>query len=198
MNLFTQIDEALDIIRHGWCSVQKAHTLASVIVATRPSMIVEIGIWAGRSLIPMGMAVHHNKVGRVVGIDAWNREAATEGLEGANLQWWGSVNYEDIYNQFLSAVHRFGVSQVVEVHRSKSDSVTPPDNIGLLHIDGGHTAQAIRDVQRFACKVKRGGFCFMDDVGWTGGGVASAVGELQRLGFQKLFDLDTGGMFQRI
>lgn len=198
MNLFDQIDEALDIIRHGWCSVEKAHTLASVILATHPMTVVEIGIWAGRSLIPMGMAVHHVKVGKVIGIDAWSKEAATVGLEGANLQWWQTVPYEDIYRQFINSLHRFGVSQVVEIHRSKSDDVQPPDNIGVLHVDGGHTIQAIRDVQRYACNVRRGGFCFMDDVGWTGGGVASAVNELERLGFQKLFDLDTGGLFQRV
>lgn len=198
MSLFNDIDNALDIIRHGWCSNAKAHTLASVILATHPMSVVEIGIWAGRSLIPMAMAVQHVKVGKVTGIDAWSRDAATQGLDGANLQWWSSINYEDIYHQFIAALQRFSVSQVVEIHRAKSDDVKPPENIGLLHVDGGHTQQATRDVQRFACNVNRGGFCFMDDVGWTGGGVANAVSELQRLGFQKLFDLDTGGLFQRI
>lgn len=197
-NLFTDIDEALNQIRHGWCSVEKAHLLASIIVATRPDVVLEVGIWAGRSLVPMAMAVHHVKNGKVVGIDPWSKDAATAGLDGANLQWWSTVPYEDIYNQFTSALKKFGVSQVVEIHRNNSDDVESPEEIGLAHLDGNHSEQAVKDVIRFCPQVKRGGFCFMDDVTWTGGGVTSAVLELEKLGFTKLFDMDTGGLFQRI
>lgn len=198
MNLFTEIEETLKHIPHGWCTVEKAHGLASAILTLRPEIVLEVGVWAGRSLIPMAMAVHHVKQGRVIGIDPWSADAATVGQEGANLEWWKNVPYEIIYNQFVKDVQRFGVSQVVEVHRKKSDDVTPPEGIGLLHVDGNHGPQAIRDVERFAPKVRVGGLVFCDDIGWTGGGVSQATQRLLDMGFVQIHTLDTGAMFQRI
>jgi len=197
-NLFAQIDDTLKHIPHGWCTPEKACAMASAILTMRPEVVLEIGIWAGRSLIPMAMAVHHVKQGKVIGIDPWSAEAATVGQEGANFQWWRDVPYEMIYNQFLKDVQRFGVSQVIEIHRKKSDDVDPPKNIGLLHVDGNHGPQAVRDVDRFAPNVRVGGLVFCDDIGWAGGGVSQSVEHLKHLGFEQLYTLDTGALFQRV
>lgn len=196
--LFNEIDEALNHIRHGWCTTEKAYTLASVILALKPEVVCEIGIWAGRSLIPMALAVRHNRIGKVIGIDPWSADASSSGMSGANLQWWSSVPHEDIYNHFISAVHKFGVSQVVDIRRAKSDDVDPPQNIGLFHCDGNHSDQAIRDIERFAPNVKAGGFVFCDDIQWDGGGVSKATHILDNLGFIEPYKLDTGAMYQRV
>lgn len=197
-NLFSEIDEAVKLIGHGWCTQEKARVLASIIVATRPEVVVEIGVWAGKSAIPMAMAVHYNHVGKVIAIDPWNAQISSEGMTGANLQWWSSVDHNDIYNHFTHAVNHFGVSQVMDIRRCKSDDVEPPMNIGLFHCDGNHSEQAIRDVERFAPKVKTGGFCFCDDVQWDGGGVGKATQLLKDVGFIELYKLDTGALYQRI
>lgn len=198
MNLFAQIEKMVTSTYHGWCTPQKAEVLASVIVAIRPQVVCEIGVWAGKSLIPMAMAVQYNKVGKVIAIDPWASGASIEGMSGENLKWWSSVDHDDIYNHFVSGLTTYAVSQVVDIRRAKSDDVEPPDSIGLLHIDGNHSDQAVKDVNRFAVKVVNGGFCFCDDVQWTGGGVSRATQALTDLGFKELYKLDTGALFQRI
>lgn len=197
-SLFTRIDEAIDLIGHGWCTKEKACVLASCVVATRPQVVLELGVWAGKSAIPLALAVQYNRVGKVIAVDPWSASASSEGMTGANLQWWSSVDHEDIYRHFIHAVGHFGVSQVLDIRRAKSDDVDPPSDIGLLHIDGNHSEQAVKDVDRFAPKVTPGGFCFCDDIHWTGGGVSKATQALQDLGFRELYKLDTGALYQRI
>lgn len=196
--IFEEIDDAVKSIRHGWCTYEKARVLASAIVATRPNVVVEIGVWAGRSLIPMAMALRYNTTGRALAIDPWNAQISSEGMTGENLKWWSSVDHEDIYNHFTFFVNHYGLSNIVEIKRCKSNDVEPPESIGLFHCDGNHSEQAVTDVNRFASKVVIGGFCFCDDIHWTGGGVSMAVEALTNLGFKELFKLDTGAMFQRV
>jgi len=201
MNLFQQIESALvsNDLREGWATYDKAELLASTILALRPSIVCEVGIWAGRSLVPMALACKKVGKGIVVGIDPWEREASVEGLTGANLEWWATrAPHEYIYQEFMKALKAFDVESVVQIHRKKSDDVEPPLSVGLLHLDGNHSAQAVKDVDRFAPNVILGGFCFMDDIHWIDGGVTQAVENLKTLGFVELFKVDTGAFFQRV
>src|SRR5260221_9575485 len=49
-NLFRTISELVPRC-HGWATVEKAFTLAGVALALRPEIIVEIGVWGGRSIL---------------------------------------------------------------------------------------------------------------------------------------------------
>ena len=82
--------------------------------------------------------------------------------------------------------------------RAKSDDVEPPAIIDLLHVDGSHTIQAQRDVERFAPNVRPGGIVFLDDIHWAGGGVEKAMEKLMSMGFRHLSSRDTGGFFEKI
>lgn len=185
---------------HGWCTEAKAHALATSILGLRPEIVVEIGVWSGRSLIPMAMALKEVGSGRIIGIDPWSKEASIEGQKDVHLQWWNEVDHEKIYQVFYLQVQLQSLNEFVEIMRKRSDDVTELDMarigvIDLLHIDGNHSEQAVRDVNKFASKVRNGGLCFMDDVNWHG--VGNAVEALQNLGFIRLYNMDTGAMFQR-
>lgn len=182
----------------GWCSVEKANDLALAIIKIRSSVTVEIGVWGGRSLIPMALAHREQAHGVVWAIDPWSAKASVEGYDKANSDWWGAQDHDLVYRNFLANLKANAVEEYVRVVRMKSDDVEPPENIGLLHLDGQHTDQTIRDVERFASKVIPNGFCFVDDIHWSGGGVERGVEKLLTLGFVKLFVRDTGAMFQRI
>ncbi len=185
----------------GWCDLDKAHALAAAVVTLRPAIIVEIGVFGGKSLIPMALALQQCGGGVAWAIDPWSNVAAAEGYDGVHAEWWGHVPIEDIYNGFVATLKKLDLERFVQIHRKKSDEVEPPADIDLLHIDGQHTDQAIRDVTRFASKVRAGGLCVMDDIAWTNGtdgqgGVGQAVKELLRLGFRQLYPLGTGAVFQ--
>lgn len=182
----------------GWCSVEKAQDLALAVIKSRSSISIEVGVWAGRSVAPMAMAHQEQNHGVVWAIDPWSPAVAAEGYDKVNADWWGSQNHELVYQNFLAMLKASGIEQFVKVIRKKSDDVDPPDGVGCLHLDGKHTDQTVRDVERYATKVIPGGFCYVDDIHWSGGGVERGVEKLLSLGFVKLFDRDTGAMFQRV
>lgn len=200
MKLFEQIDKCLLEVLDGWCTQPKAHLLASAIIITRPKLVVEIGVWAGRSLFPMAMACREVGQGKVIGIDPWSISASVEGMTGADLDWWQTVDHEKIYQEFMSNLRRMELEPWIDVKRDKSDNVELDDprvGIGLLHIDGNHSDQAARDVERFASRVNKNGLVFCDDVAWSGGGVSKAIDLLLNMGFTKRLEIDTGALFSR-
>jgi predicted O-methyltransferase YrrM len=198
VNLFTEIEEALAVNPHGWCSPEKAQILASIVLAIRPATSVEIGVFGGRSAIPIALAHKYLGFGNMVAIDPWSKEASIEGYQGQDKEWWEKIDHDKIYEVFMRQVTERALENVTTVLRAKSDDVQPPTQIGLLHIDGQHTEQAVRDVQRFAVNVVRGGFVVTDDITWPGGGVQRAVSFLKSIGFVHLYELGTGAVFQRL
>lgn len=200
MILFDTIDASIDVSLNGWCSKEKARTLALMILALRPHTTVEVGVYSGKSAIPMALAHKHNNIGKVVCIDPWNAKASMEGYDEKNMEWWGTVNHEAIYSEFINNAQRFLVTGFIDVRRQRSDDVDPPKDAGLIHIDGQHTVQAVLDVERFAPNVIKGGIVVVDDTDWQNRGefqVQQAVTRLLEMGFVELFKLGTGAVFQR-
>lgn len=196
-----------------WCTDEKAATLASLIFAYRPVTIVEIGVWLGGSFVPMAMALkalgeHEDPPGvyqdrLAIAIDPWEATASTTGQTGANLEWWGQIDHEQAFQTFCGRIADLELWPVVKVERKRSDDVQAPHSIDLLHIDGNHGAQAIADVKRYLPSVPVGGFVFLDDLGWDGGHVGAAADLLTgnggyNFGCVKLYNLDTGALFQRV
>lgn len=197
--LLKQISEIVPTL-DGWCSVKKAHTLASIIVAIRPENVVEIGVWGGRSLIPMAMACKWLNHGTVTGIDPWSAGESVKGQTPDNANWWGKVvNHDAMYAKCIESVTKAGVMSRTNIVRTTSDdypaSVT---QCQLLHIDGNHGEQAYKDTLKFAPTVSIGGFIFMDDIGWSEGHVARGCQWIMDHGFKKLYNLDDGAVFQRV
>ena len=196
--LTESIIDALTRIPHGWCSIEKALELADTITSNKMERIVEIGVFAGRSLIPMALACKHQGFGKVVGIDPWQPQASVEGQTGENMTWWSKLDHDAIYAEFLRCVAILGVEPYVDVQRLRSDDFFPIGPIQLLHVDGNHSDQALRDAERYAPLVPVGGYTYLDDLGWQGGGVTRAMYAIQEMGFEKQYDRDTGAMFKRV
>lgn len=188
----------MERIPHGWCSLEKAIQLAETIVENRMKIIVEIGVFGGRSMIPMALACKHQGFGKVIGIDPWEPRASVEGQEGENAKWWANLDHNAIYAEFLRCVAVMGVADFVEIHRKRSDDFNPIGPIELLHVDGNHSDQALRDAERYATLVPVGGYTYLDDCLWEGGGVTKAMYAIQAMGFEKQYDRDTGAMFKRV
>lgn len=198
MNVFTQIEDALATIPNGWCTAEKARTLAAAVLVLRPKTVVEIGVFGGRSFIPMAIALKHIGEGVAIGIDPWSAKESQKGQDNPNdFAYWSTLDHGKVYDEFMRDIERFGLTHFVHVVRAKSDDVKPPSEISLLHSDGNHSIQALTDVRRFAPNITSGGFCFLDDCDWSGGAVRKAESHILSNGFKMLFKMDTGAMYQK-
>lgn len=198
--LFKTIEELIPTLP-GWCDVEKAQTLAALVIALRPKVSLELGVYAGRSLFALALAHKHLGHGIAYGIDPWDNVAASEGYTEANRDWWMKQDLEALYRATIEKTLELSIGNVTSIVRRKSDDFEIDKPIDLLHVDGLHTEQAVRDVMRFAPKVPVGGIVVMDDTSWQNSGdapVARAVDTLKKMGFQSLYLLGTGEVFQRV
>lgn len=183
----------------GWCELDKALTLASIVLATRPETSLEIGVFGGRGFLPIALA--HKAIGKgmAVGIDPWSREVAMrEQTADIDRKWWGELDYEKLHHNFMALLQHTQTDGVSKIFRAESKDVVCPTKLGLLHVDGSHSMTALADVKKFAPQVIQGGFCVTDDTQWTGGGVLAAEQALSGMGFKFLYKLGTGAVFQRL
>ncbi len=184
----------------GWCSVEKAQTLAMVVAVCHPKIVVEIGVFAGRSLIPMALAMKYEKYdGKIIAIDSWNAGDSIEGQAPADAAWWNALDHQRIFDDFNAALLKLGIDSLVEIRRCRSDKTSVPYPIDLLHIDGNHGLTAVSDAQFYGVDgVRVGGLCCVDDIGWVNGGPGKAVELLKEHGFVELYPIGTGVMLQRV
>lgn len=192
-----------------WCSLEKAHALAAIVVGMRPSVVCEIGVWMGGSLVPMLLALRaladldrsaeRPAVRRIaIAIDPWSTTESCAGQHGDNERWWRGVDHEQARVAFVDRLDRHNLRDLCEIVRLPADDAPVPPEIDLLHVDGNHAGQAVRDVSRFGAAVRAGGILVLDDLGWHGGHVQRAKETARGLGFRDLYPLGTGIVMQRI
>lgn len=201
VELFRQIEESnIRLKDWGWCDLTKAYALGAMVLALRPKIVVEIGVYGGRSLQPLALALKHLGSGVVIGIDPWSSAASTEGMaDKANIDWWGGLDHERVYENCLNHLRYAGLEAFVQIIRKKSDDVDPAQwIIEILHVDGSHEETAYRDIVRYAACIRIGGLCVCDDVKWSSGAPQRGVEWLLANGFVQLYPLGTGAVFQRV
>jgi predicted O-methyltransferase YrrM len=153
----------------GWCSPQKSLLLYSLTRAHKPKTVVEIGIYGGRSIVPIAAALKDNGVGQVYGIETWSGSAATSYRTNiANDFWWQNIDFPKLKGDFLQFVVQHQLQDTIRVVEAASDRCAGLfDRIDLLHIDGGHsTYGAAQDVVNYVSKVPSGGIIVYDDINW--------------------------------
>lgn len=193
----------------SWCSFDKATTLAAILVALRPKVVVELGVWSGGSAIPMAIALRHLGEGQLIAVDAWSAEASTSGQEDAHLKWWGETMGDEghklAFETFVGRLEKHGVtSDRCKILRQRTDEATVPAAIDVLHHDANHGPQAVADIARWAPSIRVGGFLIIDDLDWPGESLPLAPRYVRlardhaiALGFVELYPLGTGCVMQR-
>lgn len=152
----------------GWCSDEKAEYLVELIRLTKPDVVVEIGVFGGKSLLPMAMALKANHKGMAFGIDPWSHDASSVGMEGENLNWWSNLDHEKILKLLQERIKLFNLQDYITLVRATSLDAEPIEGIGLLHIDGNHSEEtSYIDVTKWVPYVKSGGIIIFDDVNWS-------------------------------
>jgi hypothetical protein len=174
---------------NGWSTLEKSSTLCALVLATRPKVVCEIGVYAGRSFLPMAMACKYLNHGHCIGIDSYDPIASSENENEANALWWQKLNYPLILSEFHTHVATLGLGQFITLHQKRSNDVEPPPEIDIFHCDGSHAEQAITDVKRFAPKVVLGGYVILDDLHWSSNAVSGAADWLLNNGFQMKYSV---------
>lgn len=156
---------------NGWCSDEKIDKMIKLILDKKPTNIVEIGVYCGKSLICQALALKENNIGKIYGIDSWDSSDCTEFEQNATaLEWWSKLNLNDIYQDCLCNIQKNDVEKFVQICKMKSSEfINNIDfEIDILHIDGNHNEiSACRDVNLYLPKIKKGGYIWFDDALWT-------------------------------
>lgn len=152
----------------GWCSKEKAGVLIDLILKNRPESILEIGVWGGKSLVPMAYALKANGKGKIYGIDPWsNYESVQHVMNESNIAFWNYVDHESVMKGLISKIEQFDLKNQVELIRNTSAGATPMENIDMLHVDGNHSEQtSYFDVKKWVPHVRSGGVIIFDDMTW--------------------------------
>ena len=155
----------------GWCWLDKAMTMARYVETERPKCVVELGIFGGRSMLPMALQAKDNGFGVVFGVDPWTHAAALEGEhKKADSDWWSKVDLERIMIRFMGQIINLGLVDVAVPIRATSQAVAgifPENSIDLLHQDSNHSELvSLREIALYLPKVRSGGIVVLDDLGW--------------------------------
>jgi predicted O-methyltransferase YrrM len=152
----------------GWCSQEKASIVTDMIVSAKPEVIVEIGVFGGKSLVPMAFALKYNKKGKIYGVDPWSTTSSADGMDGANLEWWSTIDHNNILQGLQEKIVKFKLQNYIELIRLTSEDCPEIPNVDMLHIDGNHSEKAsYLDVIKWVPLVKSGGIIIFDDVNWS-------------------------------
>ena len=85
---------------HGWCTPEKASHLYNLVLDHENPLCVELGVFAGRSLVAIALGAKAMN-GTAVGIDAWSKEACEQGVNDiANTEWWNNINYDFFISKY--------------------------------------------------------------------------------------------------
>src|SRR5690606_32462901 len=137
------VTEALPNL-YGWGSQEKALHFIDLVLEVKPDVCVDIGVFGGRSLLPVAAALKFLDHGIVIGIDPWNKEEAIRYFDPAkdqtHINWWSKVSYEQIYYSYLTMLAQHQLEDYVITLRSTSELASYAIGaIDILHIDGNHS-----------------------------------------------------------
>lgn len=197
-DLFQQLKAVTDL-PHGWTSYEKAKAMASAVIALRPAISVEIGVYAAKGLTSLALAHKEIGGGIAIGIDPYSAEASVEGqTDEAHRDWWSKLNYESIFKIANDTLNQFEVGPFARIVRQKSQEAEVPQGIGVIRVDGNHGEAVLSDIRRFTPACVLGAILFLDDMEWPGMSVKQAADELEKSGWRKLYNIDDGAAYQRV
>lgn len=181
-----------------WCSLERAYTLSAIVIANRPAISLEIGVWMGGSCVPIALAHQAINFGRVIAIDAWDAKVSIEGqINPEDKKWWLNAPHQKAKDKFVSKLSELNLTSIVEVVQARSQDYVPPKGIELFSLDGNHGEESLLDVVRYIPYMAPHGIVAMDDYDWAGGNVRKACTALESLGWIEYAKLGTGGLWRR-
>ena len=154
----------------GWCTTEKAKRMAQI--SRGASLCVELGVFGGRGLAAMALALAYQGSGRADGIDPFTPAAALEGTnDPANDEWWSHLDYESIALAAQNGFCDLGLYQYTRLVRLRSTEVVSyyeDGSVDVLHQDSNHAEEvSCAEVGLWTPKIRAGGYWILDDADWA-------------------------------
>src|SRR5690348_11550419 len=127
----------------GWCSHSKAQRLYELTIRERPVRSIELGVFGGRSLLPIALAHWTLNLGKVIGVDPWTAAAALEGTNAPeNDKWWSEVRIGDVEASARAMLARIVPQDFWTIAKQSSLAQTEhPIKYNLMHQDSNHSEE---------------------------------------------------------
>ena len=179
----------------GGASSFKGALMAKLVVERQLHTLVEIGVHRGRSLVALGTAARQVPGAHVWGIDPYSLTAYPDpdmggaGPDGV-ADWLLAHDFEGACRDAVGAIDRLQLKPWCTLLRETSTAAARQfdlRSIDLLHVDGNHSEDAVRDdLTAYLPRVRAGGIVVLDDVSWTS---VEAAAQTKLQGATTLFEL---------
>lgn len=171
----------------GWCTPEKAFVLIDLVMQHKPNLSCELGIFGGKSILALGLAIKQERCGTIIGIDPWEVGPALEGEVGKeNAEWWAKLDMEKIYTFFINVMVKNELTNECRWIRTTAErGVRLFDNetVNLLHQDSNHSELvSCRQVELWRPKMAKDSLWILDDSDWET--QSKAVELIQKSGFR--------------
>lgn len=169
-NLKKQIQQVTDNLL-GWCPLDKSLLLAELVIETQSKISVELGIYGGRSLVPMALGAKQFG-GLVIGVEPWENQPALEGDNSKeNDDWWTEINLGQVKEAYYHGALNFGTVANTKVLEMTSKQALPLikeyKGIKVIHQDGNHSELVSSwEVENYLPLLEKGGYWIIDDTAW--------------------------------
>jgi hypothetical protein len=158
----------------GGSGSAKALVIADLIAHHGVHDTIEIGVYRGRSLLPVATMLRIAGAGVATGIDPWSADAAlqedTHAVGPEVNEWVRAHPWEETYQSVVQRIEDYGLTEHCRILRMTSEEAAPQfeeTSVELVHVDGNHDQAAVeRDIELYLPKVKPGGFLVLDDASW--------------------------------
>ncbi|MGL5003590.1 MAG: class I SAM-dependent methyltransferase, partial [Casimicrobium sp.] len=154
-----------------------AHVIAYLIARFQLASAVDIGVYRGRSFLPMCIALRENGHGIAHAVDPWSKTEAAEKdnhyLRAEIDAWIERLDFDAVYRSVIEQIKHNGLEKFAEIHRTTSREAalyfaSKKMSFDLIHIDGNHdTNTVVADVETYLPLLNANGFLVIDDVSWS-------------------------------
>jgi len=173
-DLIHQILSEVPIDFGGGCSEAKAGRIAELIIDSSATLAVDIGVYRGRSFLPMGVAFKWLGSGTAYGVDPYSaivaRQTDNHEVGDVLVEWADDQDWDAIHAQVQAQIDEKALSSFARLVRETSKDAASrfaPGSIDLIHIDGNHDQAAVElDYELYKRLVRPGGFIVLDDISW--------------------------------
>ncbi len=182
----------------GWCTPEKGKRMAEL--SRGASLCVELGVFGGRGLVAIALALADQGFGRADGIDPFTADACADGTnDRENTEWWRGVNFDGIARSAQEALYRLKLTPYASLIRMLSNEVVgfyDDGTVDVLHQDSNHSEEvSSREVALWTPKIRPGGYWIADDTTWPS--TKKSQRELEALGFTELEEHTSWKVYQR-
>jgi predicted O-methyltransferase YrrM len=127
-----------------------------IVEAIRPSLVVELGTYNGLSFFTFCQSMKENNIdGLCYAVDTWEGDEHTGGYDNSIM--------EDVRSH--AREHYRGTTYLLQMYFNEALPQFEDNSIELLHIDGLHTYEAVKeDFENWYPKVAPGGIVLFHDV----------------------------------